>query len=156
MSGAHERTRAKVKKFRKPYCHFGSVCAKCSRNKPSVGDMIQTGIRISDERAAASAFWSLSKLSGSSRVPSDQDELSSRLSRVTGRRRPLAVALGAYVQSHGFAKLHGALVEDRGEPARAIPSEPHRFDAEAAATASSINFDGADPAAIIFASSGLY
>jgi hypothetical protein len=111
-------------------------------------------IRISDANAAVSAFGALSKLSGMTRLPADQSEFSSRLSRMSGRARPLAVALNRYVEKNGFDTFCSAFGKDRGTTVPCV--DVQRRDAEAAATVSVINFDALDRTAITFAASGLY
>lgn len=116
--------------------------------------MSQAEIRIADARAAASAFGALSRLSGLTKLPSDQTEFSTRLSRVTGRGQPLAAALLTYVEAHGFDAFHSAFVSGRGATTQAAPARS--VEAEAAATVSTIDFEALDRSARIFAASGLY
>jgi hypothetical protein len=117
--------------------------------------MLGQEVKIGDANAAVSVFGTLSRLSGSTRVPADQTELVARLSRVPGRARPLAVALNRYVEMHGFDAFRASL--DKGRVGAAAGSTiTHRADAEAAATVSAINFDEQDHTALTFAASGLY
>lgn len=111
-------------------------------------------IRIGDVNAAMSAFGALTKLSGMAKFSVDQAEFSARLSRMSGRARPLAVALNRYVETHGFDDFRTALGKERGQ-VRAS-GDALQIDAEAAATASNMNFDELDRTAMTFAASGLY
>ncbi len=116
--------------------------------------MAQTEVRIADARAAASAFVALSKFTGSAKVPADLSEFTMRLQRVSGRARPLATALGRYVESKGLEGLRAAL--DVSGCSAGSPAEPARSDSDAAALASHIEFTELDRDAMTFAASGLY
>jgi hypothetical protein len=116
--------------------------------------MSQPEMRIADASAAASAFAAFARLSGASKLPSDPEELSAKLSRATGRARPLAIALGKFVENHGFDALQSAIGE-RPKAAREA-KDIALDDAQAAATLSAISFEALDRTAMMFASSGLY
>ena len=115
--------------------------------------MSQPEMRIADAQAAASAFAALGKFTGSTKIPSDRAEFAMRLQRATGRARPLAAALGRYVETNGIDALLFAL---DSSPSTADTKEQVRSDSEAAAVVSRIDFEGLDRTALIFAASGLY
>ena len=117
--------------------------------------MQQLEMRIADARAAASAFAALGRLTGSARIPSDQAEFSIRIQRATGRARPLAAALGRYVEVNGFDALQSALSEGAAAD-QANSKEKGLPDSDAAAVISRVDFEELDRTALIFAASGLY
>ena len=116
--------------------------------------MAQPEMRIVDARSAASAFVALGKLTGSAKLPADRAELATRLQRVTGRARPLATALGRYVETNGIDALRSALNDDGAATLKA--DERVRSDSNAAAVVSRIDFEELDRTAVVFAASGLY
>lgn len=116
--------------------------------------MSHVEVRIADARAAASALVAFGKLSGRAGIPADQSELEARLSRATGRARPLAVALSHFIETHGFEALQLQL--SCRVPVGAERTSFTRGDAEAAASANAIKFEALDSAAMNFAASGLY
>jgi hypothetical protein len=117
--------------------------------------MCQAEVRIGDVHAAVSAYGVLSRLAGTSKFPVDPSEFSVRLSRISGRARPLAVALNSYIERHGFDSFRVA-VDTHGIGIKAAPASKKLSDAEAAATASVMNFDELDRTALTFSAAGLY
>jgi hypothetical protein len=123
-------------------------------------------VQISDAQSAANVYAAMARFGAPAKLPTNAAEFTSRLKRISGRGRVLAISLQAFVDSKGFDALAEAVGRSQKNPSTSIQRDRSslpawaqvnsRTDNEAAATGSSLKFGELDDTPLMFAASGMY